>query len=218
MPIELVFSAVVTLSTLVYAVLTWRLVRETSRLRKAQTEPKVSIQAQLSSRTSHGGIEIAIRNEGQGPATNIVFEFEGDETYFENSISETHIIRNGIEYLGAGRDFIILIGYLSGNSFQRATADPWRFRVSYQNAVGDKKEDQYLIDFSQFKGFIIGMPPLIQIAKAIEELSKGPSTVQRICRIMKRSGRTWHFQKIYGFRSLYAQSPGFTKYRKRPYG
>jgi hypothetical protein len=39
----LVFSGVVALSTVVYAVLTWKLVAETRKMREAQTEPKVSV-------------------------------------------------------------------------------------------------------------------------------------------------------------------------------
>lgn len=39
----LVFSGNVAVSTFIYAVLTWRLVSETKRLRVAQTDPMVSV-------------------------------------------------------------------------------------------------------------------------------------------------------------------------------
>ena len=77
-----IFTAVVALSTGVYAVLTWQLVSETRRLREAQTEPRVSVMLELAERVGHGGMELVIRNEGQGPAQNIRFKFQGDPTYF----------------------------------------------------------------------------------------------------------------------------------------
>ena len=78
----LIFAGIVAASTLVYAVLTWRLVGETRRMREVQTEPQISVRAELSERGDHGGIDLVIRNEGQGAAYKINFKFEGDPTYF----------------------------------------------------------------------------------------------------------------------------------------
>ncbi len=41
--LTVIFTAVVTLSTVVYAILTAALVKETRRMRQAQTEPKIEI-------------------------------------------------------------------------------------------------------------------------------------------------------------------------------
>jgi len=43
---SLIFSALVAVSTMVYAVLTWKLVSETKKMREAQTEPKISVSIQ----------------------------------------------------------------------------------------------------------------------------------------------------------------------------
>lgn len=87
----LAFTGIVAKSTFVYAVLTWRLVSETKRLRVAQTEPMVSV-------TYHPREEwinfsdFRIKNVGAGPALEIKFEVEPDFEYvgdkgFQNSIS-----------------------------------------------------------------------------------------------------------------------------------
>jgi hypothetical protein len=39
----LLFSGVVAVSTLIYAILTWQLVSETRKTREAQTEPKIEV-------------------------------------------------------------------------------------------------------------------------------------------------------------------------------
>ena len=100
----IVFTGVVAGSTVAYAVLTWRLVAETRRLREAQTEPRVSMRLELAERVGHGGIELLIRNEGQGPAQNIRFHFQGDPTYFighgqQQPIDQIPLIENGLPYL-----------------------------------------------------------------------------------------------------------------------
>ena len=81
----LVFSGLVAASTVIYAFLTWKLVTETRQLRRAQTEPRVTVRVE-STRSGGNGKELVIRNEGQGPAKGVSFTFEGDPTYFRNSI------------------------------------------------------------------------------------------------------------------------------------
>ena len=102
----LVFSGLVALSTLVYAVLTWRLVTETKRMREVQTEPKVSVRAELSRDVGHGGIELIIRNEGQGPAQNIRFEFEGNPMTGDKRPFGNHVLNKAdptmTDYVGYG--------------------------------------------------------------------------------------------------------------------
>ena len=76
------FTFVVAASTVIYAFLTWKLVSETRKLREMQTAPRVSVRLELAEYVSSGGMELVIANEGQGPAQNIQFGFEGDPTCF----------------------------------------------------------------------------------------------------------------------------------------
>lgn len=65
--VTLIFTAVVTLSTVVYAVLTAILVIETQRMRRAQTEPRLSAYfAPIEEIVNFG--HLYIKNIGLGPA------------------------------------------------------------------------------------------------------------------------------------------------------
>lgn len=124
-----VFTAVVALSTVAYVVLTWQLVSETRQLRRVQTEPRVSVRLELADRARHGAMELVIRNEGQGPAQNIQFNFQGDPTYFTKNgkrppIDELPIIKGGLPYLGPEQSFRVFLGWLFGEDFDRANREP----------------------------------------------------------------------------------------------
>lgn len=170
----LVFSGLVALSTIVYAMLTWKLVTETKRMREVQTEPWVSVHAELSD-VGHGGLELVIRNEGQGPARNIRFEFQGDPNYFEGTVplDQLPVIKNGLPYLGPSQTFRFLLGWLFGDSFTRAVEAPWTFHTTYENQAGKPKTDTYLVDFSQFSSLIVGRgSPLYKIEKHLDTLQR----------------------------------------------
>ena len=54
---------------------------------------------------THGAMELVVRNEGQGPAQNIRFGFEGDPTYFVDNgiglpIDQVPVIKNGLPSSG----------------------------------------------------------------------------------------------------------------------
>lgn len=70
--LTVIFSAVVTLATAVYAILTWILVSETRKMRQVQTEPKIEISLQSLDIAVHI-VRLHIRNIGLGPALNIRF-------------------------------------------------------------------------------------------------------------------------------------------------
>lgn len=173
-----VFTGVVAISTVVYACLTGWLVWETQKLRKAQTEPRVSARIEIAERVGQGGLELVIRNEGQGPASKIRFDFEGDPTYFighgqQEPLDQMPVIKNGLPYLGSGQTFRFLLGWLFGEAFDRANQMPWTFHISYESLGRKLTRDTYILDFSQFAGLILGGgPPLVKIEKHLETLQK----------------------------------------------
>jgi len=172
--ILLIFSAVVAVSTMIYAGLTWRLVAETRRMREVQTEPKISVFPQLNEQTGMG-IDLVIRNDGQGSAYNIGFTFEGDPTYFdaERPTDQLPIIKNGLTFLGPNQTFRFLLGFLFGDAFNKATQNPWSIDVSYENQNQRTYQHSYTIDFAQFSQLIIGGgSPLDKIEKHLDALQK----------------------------------------------
>ena len=170
-----VFSGVVAVSTGIYAVLTWRLVSETRAMRKAQTEPRVSVHVDLNEHDGHGRMDLVIQNNGQGGAEDIRIGFEGDPTYFddERPIDQLPAIKNGLRYLGPNGSFRILLGWLLGEAFTRAIQEPWTFHLSYKNAIGDTISETFLVDFSQFDGLMLTAGnSLGKIEKHLDSLQK----------------------------------------------
>lgn len=174
----IVFTGVVAGSTVAYALLTWRLVSETRRMRESQTEPRVSMRIEFNEGIGHGGMELVIRNEGQGPAQNIKFAFEGDPTYFieygqQEPVDQIPVIKNGLRYLGPRQSFRLILGWIFGEAFNRATQMPWTFHVDYESLVGRPRTDTYILDFSQFSDLIVGnRPPLVEIEKHLHSIQK----------------------------------------------
>ena len=173
-----VFTGVVAACTLLYMLITGWLAIESRRMRQAQTEPKVSVQLDLNDRVGNGGMELVICNEGMGPAQDIRFQFSGDPSYFiENGIGkpidEVPVIKRGIRYLGTGRRFTIMLGWLFGEDFKRAMEHPWVFCVSYKSLSGKRHKDNYTLDFTQFSQlFLPEGDPLRKIEKHLDDIRK----------------------------------------------
>lgn len=93
-----IFSTVVATATVVYAVLTWKLVSETRKMRQAQTEPKVSVTIQPREEWI-SLIDMVIQNIGLGLAYNIKFEATPDFEYAKSKfLSNLGFMKNGLKY------------------------------------------------------------------------------------------------------------------------
>jgi len=170
----LVFSGLVALSTVVYAALTWKLVAETRKMREAQTEPKVSVFVELNDQL-FAGVDLVIRNVGQGPAYNIHFAFQGDPAAFadDRPLDQLPLIKNGLSYLAPNQTFRFMLGVLVGQQFERAMRSPWRFDVTYSGEAGRSRRDSYTVDFSQFAQLRVGgRSPLHKIERHLEVLQR----------------------------------------------
>lgn len=167
-----IFSAVVAVATIVYAILTWRLVSETRKMREAQTEPKVSVTIQPREEWINF-IDMVIQNIGLGPAHNIKFNVKPDFEYAkEKFLSELGFMKNGLRYLAPNQKLQFFLTSMIEN-FEEKTKKPFEIRVTYQNSVGKKYEDVYIIDFSQLIGLSqLGEPSLYKIAKNIEKIQE----------------------------------------------
>jgi hypothetical protein len=97
---SLIFSCVVALATVIYAVLTWRLVSETRRMREAQTEPNIFVNLQPREEWINF-IDMVIQNIGSGPAYNIHMIYDKDYELKIKSIVKINIVyqnKNGKTY------------------------------------------------------------------------------------------------------------------------
>lgn len=88
-----------------FALFTWKLVAETVKMRKAQTEPKISI-ISLSNFAYINIIEIIIENIGLSPAYDIRLEIKPDfEMRKGYWLSNIKLLKEGLHYLAPRQSY-----------------------------------------------------------------------------------------------------------------
>jgi len=176
---SVIFSAVVALATVVYAVLTWKLVSETRKMREVQTEPKISANIQADERYINW-INLIIQNIGLGPAYNVKFEVNPD---FEDrnipdvedasrhfKLSEVGFIKDGLPYFAPDQKLQFFLTNLA-ESFEEKLKMAFEIKITYENSIHKLYSDSYLIDFSQQRRLNqVGEPPIYTISKKIESI------------------------------------------------
>ncbi|MBI5374209.1 MAG: hypothetical protein HZA77_02170 [Candidatus Schekmanbacteria bacterium] len=177
-----VFSGIVALSTVVYAILTFFLVKETRKLREAQTEPRVDVTYRMLE-IGLSFIDIVVRNTGNGPAYDIKFEIIPETNSLSTrslieELNDKSFIRNGIKYLSIGQE---LRSYFTNlrDDFEGKTSAIIRIKVTFKSKTNQTYREEYLIDFSEMKGMErLGEPPLNKIAYQIEKIQ---NNIDKIC-------------------------------------
>ena len=164
----MIFTAVVAIATVVYAILAWKLVSETRTMREVQTEPKVS--AILQPREDWiNFVDLIIQNIGLGPAYNVKFEVNPDFEDIGGKLSDIGFIKNGLNYMAPNQKIQLFLSNLAGH--EEKMKESFKLRIVYQNGTGKSYSDTYLIDFSQLIGIMqLGEPPLYTIAKNVERI------------------------------------------------
>lgn len=174
--LTVVFTAVVTLSTVVYALLTAVLVSETKKMREVQTEPKIEITLRpLESAINI--ISLHIKNIGLGPAgkleftTSVVSGGEGAENLLAE-FTETNFFKTGIRYLGPGQERYSHYTQMTQNYDQKIQSI-LLFKIKYKSITGKKYSEKITIDLSEMKGnHQLGKPNLYAIAQSLEKMQK----------------------------------------------
>lgn len=172
--VGMLFSAIVTFSTLIGAALTVLLLRETRRMRQAQTDPKIDVSYEVREEfIAH--VDIAVRNIGLGGAYDMRFEAvpvtDDEETKaLLAELFQINLIRSGMRYLSPGqaaRSFFTNVSV----DYRRKLNCAFKVTARYRNDKGRDFEDEYCIDFSELIGLRrVGEPPLHKMAKSLESL------------------------------------------------
>lgn len=169
---SVIFSAFVAIATMVYAVLTWRLVSETRKMRESQTEPNISITIQPREEWI-SLIDMIIQNIGSGPAYNVKFEINPDFEYAKGKmLSELSLIKKGLEYFAPNQKYRFFLTSMVEN-YEEKIKNPFEVKVTYENIVGKTYEGKYLVNFSTLVGLRqLGEPSLYKISKNIERIQR----------------------------------------------
>lgn len=172
----LIFSAVVALSTVVYAVLTALLVIETRQMRSAQTEPKIVAFVEPREEFINFA-HLYFENVGSGPAFDISFEFSAHEDdegsrILISDFSKSRFLETGVDYIGSGRKIKSRdTGFTT--EFDKKIKAIFSITVKYKSSTKRKYCDTYTIDMSQFEGAgDIGTPHMYSIAQSLNKLQE----------------------------------------------
>ncbi len=165
----LLFTAIVAFSTAVYAYLTWKLVGETKEMRKAQTEPNISITVEPREEWINF-MDIKIMNIGSGPAYDVKFKIEPDFEFSKGHFLSQKKVMKEINYLAPNQKIQFFLTSLAEN-FHEKMKKPFKISAEYKNKSDDSFNEDFIIDFAQFEGMSqLGEPPLHKIAKNIEDI------------------------------------------------
>ncbi len=174
--LTVIFTAVVTISTVVYACLTYVLVKETRLMRQVQTEPKIEITARSMEFAIHI-LRLHVRNIGLGPALNVKFKprvVEGGDGADKllSDFTKTNFFNVGLAYFGPGQERISSYTQMT-KDHQAKISSVIAFDVEYESCTGLKYHEVLHVDMSEHKGaYQLGKPHLYAIAQSLEKLQK----------------------------------------------
>ena len=167
----LLFSLVVTISTVAYVTLTRSLVRETKEMRKAGTDPDIAMYLQQQERWINL-LDMVMRNWGNGPAYDISFLVKEKEPLCkDHNLSKVFALKKGIKYLAPGNEFRFYFGSAI-DLLKDPIIGPIVIAVTYYNRSRVKKTESFTFDITDFQGTMaVGKPPLFEIAEEIKHIS-----------------------------------------------
>lgn len=171
-----VFSGIVMLATVVYAVLTASLVRETRRMRESQTEPKIEVTASPKEEFV-SIITLRVKNIGLGAAHDVRFQLRSEsQSAGENELiqdfSRSPFLIKGLRYLGPGQELRSSYTQMTTN-FESKIKARLIVGVAYNSASGKAYTDKIPVRFEEFEGYgVVGTPHLYAIANALEKIEK----------------------------------------------
>jgi len=146
-------AAIMALTTIVYAVITARMLRETKKMREAQTEPHVFINIQPMEKVRVLLI-LVVQNIGPGPAYDLKFKVEPDlEIRKGRKLSEVNILKNGFRYL-APKQKLECIAAHSIEEANKKEHTLHEITVTYLDKDQKKYEEKFVLDFTEYFGML----------------------------------------------------------------
>ena len=151
--IQIIFSGVVALATVVYALLTWKLVSETKRLRELQTTPDIHVYFEIAE-TDISYVYLIIKNIGYGVAQNIRFKLIKDFQHYDSTKQELNTkgaIKNGIDNFYPNQKISYLFTDLSKN-YNDKINDYIDLVINYEDINEKKYEKKIKLTLDEFSG------------------------------------------------------------------
>lgn len=174
--LTVLFAAVVTAATVVYAALTWVLVKETRMMREVQTEPKLQVTVSSFDFAIHI-VRLHIQNVGFGPALNVIFKpkvLAGGQSAEKllAEFTDVNFFSIGLKHFGPGQERVSAYTQLT-EDHDGKMASMLAIDVTYSSATGKSYSDSLVVDMSELKGgYQLGKPHAYAIAQSLEKMQK----------------------------------------------
>jgi len=143
-------TPVVAAATIVYVILTWRLVRNSVQLMEEQNRPRIFVDYEPLG-MNRARLKLIVENRGVGAAYDIKLRVDPDiDCYNVNhkKFSEHPFLKNGISYLSPGRRVSEELTVLSDISEKDEFTSKPNVTAEYKNFKGKKYRGEFIIDFS----------------------------------------------------------------------
>ena len=174
--ITVISTIVIAISAMITVFLTWRLTRDNRNLAKVGTEPEVV--AYLASDPFQPYTNFVIANVGRGPAKNVEFEFDLEESHYNRIVLKNEPDRKPHGFLLQEEKREIRFGdrrlFGDGGDREKNALRPFQVAVKWQDLRGRKFDDTYILDVRQF----LGIPPtsslfdpLLKIANSLTKIT-----------------------------------------------
>ncbi len=168
---SVLFTFVVMGATVVYAVLTWFLVRETKKLRKVETDPNISIYLEPQEQWI-SLMDLVIQNNGRGAAYDVRFEISPDFECREGEHLSSNPFMQHVRYLAPGQKLKLFLAS-AVEVLPRATGKAFTMTASYRSATGQAFKEEFNLDFEHFRGMVtVAKSPLYKIADLLEKIQR----------------------------------------------
>jgi len=157
-------TIILVMATLVYVFFTYKLTKETTKLREVETTPLMSMFIKPTQ-----PIELIIENIGKAPAYNINISF--DEKYLDSFLFDCTKQKINFSYFSPNQQLIILMKYY--HQLKDLKYDYIPIKVTYNSKDNRKFEDTFNISWKELSsaGLEIQSDKLEDISRELKNIS-----------------------------------------------
>ncbi len=172
----LILSTVVAISTIVYTILTWRLVFESKRMRDIQMTPDINFYFEFNE-TDASLLYLVIENNGLGSAQNVHIDVVKNFDFYESELQNIEnfgAVKNGLQHFYSRQKYKYYFTDLSQNSVNKIDKEII-IKVSYQNVNKKQYSKEFTLPIKETMGLGKLTPPdthIGRIAYYLEKLNK----------------------------------------------
>lgn len=171
--LQIMFSGLVALSTVTYAVLTWRLVSETKKTRQLQITPAINAYFEMSE-VDASFVYIILENIGYGVAKDVNFEIIKDFNFYDfehQKLEKKGAIKHGLKNFYPKQKFRYLFTDLS-KRYDEKIEDNLELKIKF-NDINNKYHEKTLnLTLNELTGMGLFSRPDSYLGRVVYELEE----------------------------------------------